>query len=188
MVIDAALALGTVPRLRRRDVLAPIACIGDPGDASRVIAVLEAGCDDYLTRPLGPGELVARLEARMRAHALSYASPAIVGRLDVERSRLVVEARVIGLSRKELSIVEYLVTIAPRAASAQELVAEALGTAGDGGAARYHVCRIGRKCRDAGVPPLIERTPAGYVVRGVLLISPGGGVRSSARRHEERAS
>ena len=53
-------------RLRRRlDV--PILVLSAIDDDEKKIAALTSGADDYVTKPFSPGELVARLAARLRA-------------------------------------------------------------------------------------------------------------------------
>jgi two-component system KDP operon response regulator KdpE len=44
----------------------PILVLSGIGDESTKIRALEAGADDYVTKPFGPGELIARLKAVLR--------------------------------------------------------------------------------------------------------------------------
>jgi len=52
-------------RLRRRGGM-PILVLSDIDDERTKIEALESGADDYVTKPFSPGELLARLAARLR--------------------------------------------------------------------------------------------------------------------------
>jgi two-component system response regulator MtrA len=45
----------------------PIIMLTAKGDATDVVAGLEAGADDYMVKPFNPGELVARIRTRLRS-------------------------------------------------------------------------------------------------------------------------
>lgn len=47
----------------------PIIMLTAKGDATDVVAGLEAGADDYMVKPFNPGELVARIRTRLRSMA-----------------------------------------------------------------------------------------------------------------------
>jgi two-component system, OmpR family, KDP operon response regulator KdpE len=53
-------------RLRRR-FEGPIIVLSAVDDTAKKIAALTCGADDYVTKPFSPGELLARLAARLRA-------------------------------------------------------------------------------------------------------------------------
>ena len=53
-------------RLRRRSRM-PILVLSDIDDDRTKIEALQSGADDYVTKPFSPGELLARLAARLRA-------------------------------------------------------------------------------------------------------------------------
>src|SRR3989339_935352 len=58
------------------------------GEAEK-IAALEGGCDDYLTKPFGTGELLARIKASLRRHGIGMgdnASGLISGNLSLDIS------------------------------------------------------------------------------------------------------
>ena len=44
----------------------PIIVLSAVGDEPEKVAALDAGADDYVTKPFGPPELVARLQAALR--------------------------------------------------------------------------------------------------------------------------
>jgi two-component system, OmpR family, KDP operon response regulator KdpE len=56
----------------------PIVVLSAVGEEDRKIEALAAGADDYVTKPFGPRELVARLEAALRRAQPEGAEPRIV--------------------------------------------------------------------------------------------------------------
>ena len=67
----------------------PILILSARSDEQDKIAALDAGADDYLTKPFGVGELLARVRAllRRRMQAAEQASLATVGDLELDFSR-----------------------------------------------------------------------------------------------------
>src|SRR5690348_1701185 len=55
----------------------PIVVLSAVGDEDRKVEALAAGADDYVTKPFGPRELVARLEAALRRARPEAEEPAI---------------------------------------------------------------------------------------------------------------
>ena len=73
----------------------PIVVVSAVGDEAEKIAALDAGADDYVTKPYAPGELLARLRAVLRRAAgppgqgatVSFADVAVdLGRREVRRA------------------------------------------------------------------------------------------------------
>jgi two-component system KDP operon response regulator KdpE len=56
----------------------PIVVLSAVGEEDRKVEALAAGADDYVTKPFGPRELVARLEAALRRAQPDSAEPTIV--------------------------------------------------------------------------------------------------------------
>ena len=64
----------------------PIIILSVREDESDKVAALDAGADDYLTKPFGPGELLARIRAALRRADVGEARPVFVtGSLSVDR-------------------------------------------------------------------------------------------------------
>jgi len=66
-----------VCRQLRRWSEAPILVLSALGEEAIKIEALEAGADDYVTKPFGPGELVARVQAALRRAGRGPAEPRI---------------------------------------------------------------------------------------------------------------
>ena len=56
----------------------PIIVLSAVGDEDAKVRALEAGADDYVTKPFGPRELIARLEAALRRVGEGAGEPAIL--------------------------------------------------------------------------------------------------------------
>jgi two-component system response regulator MtrA len=58
----------------RQESGVPIIMLTAKGDATDVVAGLEAGADDYIVKPFNPGELAARIRTRLRSMAPGVAT------------------------------------------------------------------------------------------------------------------
>jgi two-component system KDP operon response regulator KdpE len=74
-----------VCRELRRRTKVPIVLVSAVGDEDEKIAALDAGADDYVTKPFALGELLARLRAVMRRAAPSTEPVLRVGPLEIDR-------------------------------------------------------------------------------------------------------
>ncbi|MGH2984521.1 MAG: response regulator [Solirubrobacterales bacterium] len=93
MVLDLVLPDGSGVEVctdARRWTDLPIVVLSAVGDETEKVKALDAGADDYVTKPFGTDELLARLRAVMRRRA-DGAEPALkLGELELDRaSRLV---------------------------------------------------------------------------------------------------
>ena len=85
----------SVCRTIREHSVVPIVMLTARTDPVDVVLGLEAGADDYVTKPFEPSILAARLRAVLRRVARHDASPVLrVGELEIDRDG--VEARVSG--------------------------------------------------------------------------------------------
>ena len=58
----------------------PILVLSAVGEEDEKVRALEAGADDYVTKPFGPRELVARLQAALRRADPGVSEPVICAR------------------------------------------------------------------------------------------------------------
>jgi DNA-binding response OmpR family regulator len=132
------------------------------------IAGLDAGADDYLTKPFDFGELLARLRALTRRHA-EPATPLVVGDLTIDVARRSARrgGREIPLTGKEFSLLSYLARHAGRVVSRAEL----LRNVWDDPRNSYsniidvYAARVRRKIDDqAKVPMFITVRGAGFML------------------------
>jgi two-component system, OmpR family, KDP operon response regulator KdpE len=98
-----------VCRELRRWTDAPILVLSAVGDEQEKVAALDAGADDYVTKPFGMDELLARLRAVLR-RASSTAEPVLeVGELviDLEKRAVTVGGRAVSLTPHEFELLRY---------------------------------------------------------------------------------
>lgn len=96
-------------------------------DETEIIAALDAGADDYLTKPFGAGQLDARVRAVLRRGSEEDEDPTvIVGGLRVNgRAREVeLDGRRLDLTPREFDLLHYLATRAGEVVSKRELLTE----------------------------------------------------------------
>jgi two-component system KDP operon response regulator KdpE len=88
----------------------PIVVLSVKGEEAMKVAALDAGADDYVTKPFGMDELLARIRAALRraADAGTTGMPArIVSKdlvVDLERRRVTVRGRDVHLTPKEFDL------------------------------------------------------------------------------------
>ncbi len=103
--------LTLLQRLRARGDLTPVLMLTARGAEADVVAGIDAGADDYVTKPFGIRELVARVRGLLRrARPVTPRSCFCIGEASVDLARLIVtwSAGQIDLSAREGLILEYL--------------------------------------------------------------------------------
>lgn len=100
------------------------------GEAEKV-AALDAGANDYVTKPFGVQELMARVRVLLRVHAMATEAPPVFddGRLHIDLSRREVrlDGQPIVLTRKEYALLALLVQHAGRVVTQPQLLRELWG-------------------------------------------------------------
>lgn len=151
----------TVARRLRETSAVPIIMLTALGEPEHRIEGLEAGADDYLSKPFSPRELVLRAENLLRrAHPVGApVGDASVGRLriDAERREITLDGAVLALTAREHDLLDYLARRPGRTVSREQLLAEVWGwTIGDVSTITVHVRRLREKIEvDPGAPEII---------------------------------
>jgi two-component system KDP operon response regulator KdpE len=120
-----------VTRLLRQWTQIPIIILSVRGSESDKIAALDAGADDYLTKPFGVGELLARLRAAIRRSTQPMGSPIFTNgslKVDLPRRLVTVEDRGVQLTPTEYDLLRVLVTHAGKVLTHRQLLREVWGT------------------------------------------------------------
>jgi two-component system KDP operon response regulator KdpE len=104
----------------------PIIVLSAKGSEQDKVAALNLGADDYVTKPFGMEELLARMRAVLRRSLASepHGSVLTVGDLtiDVEKRQVVVAGTEIKLTPKEFEVLKYLVTNAGKVVTHRALL------------------------------------------------------------------
>ncbi len=100
-------------QIRRRDKVVPILILSARSQESDIIRGLEAGADDYVTKPFSIGELLARVRAIFRrVSKLTRGETRIVeigeAEVDVENNSATIDGKKVQLSFYETAIVQLL--------------------------------------------------------------------------------
>lgn len=160
--------------IRRWSAL-PVIVLSARGQETQKVAALEAGADDYVTKPFGFAELVARLRAAVRRAArLPAAGPGAVFearglRVDLERRSVSVGGAPVALTPTEYRVLALLVRSADRVVTHAALARELWGPGAPASnpAVRVHLTHLRRKlASDPRSPGPIETLPGvGYRLR-----------------------
>lgn len=94
------------------------------------IAALDAGADDYLTKPFGTGELMARMRTALR-HSVQPAGEAVYSQdgltVDLSRRLVTVEGREVNLTPTEYDLLRVLVLNAGKVITHRQLLRQIWG-------------------------------------------------------------
>lgn len=176
MILDLMLpgvdGLTLLRALRGAGVRTPVLCLTARGAVDDRVAGLDAGADDYLSKPFAFAELLARLRALLRRPADVVVPEMLAAgtlRLSPADRRVTVGGRPVDVPGREFDLLEYLVRNEGRTLP-RELIAERVW--GDDGGPRSNVV-------DVTVWRLRRRlAAAGW--DGRILAVPGLGYRLSA--------
>ena len=150
-------------RLRRRGQM-PILVLSDIDDERTKIEALESGADDYVTKPFSPGELLARLAARLRTapSALRVECDGLV--IDLSDHVVTRDDVPVHLTATEFALLRVLVT-SPGTVSYRALTRKVWGRSRgiDRQRLRAHVANLrGKLGNERGVSVIQTATGIGY--------------------------
>jgi DNA-binding response OmpR family regulator len=171
---DAAILDLGLPRLDGLSVLRrwraagrafPVIVLSARSDWTEKVEGIEAGADDYLSKPFQMGELVARVRGLVRRGAGRLSNIVEVGglRLDTTRMNAMFNGAPARLSPLEFRLLDYLAHQVGRAVPADELAEHLYGAAesGDANAIEAIVARLRRKF---GADIITTRRGFGYLI------------------------
>jgi two-component system KDP operon response regulator KdpE len=166
---------GSVVRRVRRESTTPILVLSARGAERDKVAALEAGADDYVTKPFGLAELRARVAALLRRTAGQAADPAGMVSLgpvtlDVVRHVATVGGTVVDLTPREYELLKTMLSSPGRLLTKARLLRAVWGTAyaDEGHYLHVYVSRLRRK---------LAAADASGETRNLIVAEPGVGYR-----------
>lgn len=150
----------------------PVIVLTVRGGEAEKVAALDAGANDYVTKPFGVQELMARVRGLLRTHAMPEGSAPPVyddGRLriDLARREVALEGVAVTLSRKEYALLALLVRHAGRVVTQPQLLREVWGPTHqeDTHYLRILVAKLRQKLGDDAASPRWIATEPGVGLR-----------------------
>ena len=152
----------------------PIVVLSAVGEEAEKVRALNAGADDYVTKPFGPSELIARLNAVLRrAMPRDESEPVVASgglELDLMAHELRRDGEPVHLTPIEFDLLRTLMGNRGRLMTHRALLTEVWGPAyaSDTQTLRVHVANLRRKIEpDPGSPRYITTDPGvGYRFTG----------------------
>jgi two-component system alkaline phosphatase synthesis response regulator PhoP len=124
--IEACQAMRGIPALNN----SVIAMLTARHEEYSQIAGFDAGADDYITKPIRPQMLLARIKALLRRkQSYAAATPVRVGTLEIDREKYMVfrDGKAISFPRKEFELLSLLISSPGRVFDRQEILAAIWG-------------------------------------------------------------
>ena len=109
---------------------APIIVLSVREHENDKVSALDAGADDYLTKPFGVGELLARIRAALRRSLLEIPEPVFISndlQVDLGSRRVTVNDLDISLTPTEYDILRFLVTHAGKVLTHGQILKQVWG-------------------------------------------------------------
>ena len=157
--------------IRARDESVPIVVLSSRGDEAGKVQALDLGADDYVTKPFGMDELLARMRAALR-HQLQVQGERPIfrlGELSVDLVRRVVKVgeREVKLSPKEYDLLRVLVQHAGKVLTHKFLMKELWSELTDSQYLRVYVRQLRQKIEADPERPhyVLTETGIGYRLR-----------------------
>jgi two-component system KDP operon response regulator KdpE len=172
VVLDLGLpdidGLDIIRTLRGRGNKTPIVVLSSRGEEAIKVEALDAGADDYVTKPFGVAELIARIRAALR-HRLQVQGTEPVFesgglRVDLVRRIVAVNGAEVKLSPKEYEILRLLVLHAGKVLTHRFIINEVWGAGGDVQYLRIYVRQLRAKIEARPEQPehIVTETGVGY--------------------------
>jgi DNA-binding response OmpR family regulator len=169
LVLPGADGLTVLREIRRARPTLPVIILTARGDESERVRGLKDGADDYVVKPFGIRELLARVEAVLRR---SPERPSDVERIaipgglvDLQKREVCFEdGERVELAEREAELLRYLVVNPERSISRDELLSRVWGLNPKALETRtidMHVARLREKLRDQSAPPALLVTVRG---------------------------
>jgi two-component system, OmpR family, KDP operon response regulator KdpE len=158
-------------QIRQRNEGVPIVVLSSRGEEAAKVLALDLGADDYVTKPFGMDELLARIRAALRHQLQVHGERPIfrVGDLSVDLVRRIVRVgdREVKLSPKEYDLLRILVQHAGKVLTHKFLLRELWSDLTDAQYLRVYVRQLRQKIEQSPEQPhyILTETGIGYRLR-----------------------
>jgi len=151
-------------RIRADGRSVPVLILTGRSDEGDLVVGLDAGADDYVTKPFRLAELLARVRALLRRHPIDPGSSDAVVRIDSDGRRAFFNEDELQLTAKEFDLLRVLVREQGKVVSREQLMREIWDTVWFGSTKTLdmHISVLRRKLGDDATQPRYIAT-----VRGV---------------------
>ncbi len=163
--------LDLLSTIRGRNDSVPIVVLSSRGDEAGKVRALDLGADDYVTKPFGMDELLARMRAALRHQLAVHGERPVfrVGDLSVDLVRRIVKTgdRDVKLSPKEYELLRILVQHAGKVLTHKFLLGELWDALTDPQYLRVYVRQLRHKIEGDPERPqyILTETGIGYRLR-----------------------
>jgi two-component system KDP operon response regulator KdpE len=157
--------------IRARNEGVPIVVLSSRGDEASKVQALDLGADDYVTKPFGMDELLARMRAALRHQLQTHGERPVfrLGDLSVDLVRRIVKvgAKEVRLSPKEYDLLRVLVQHAGKVLTHKFLLGELWDDLTDAQYLRVYVRQLRQKIEADPEQPqyILTETGIGYRLR-----------------------
>jgi two-component system KDP operon response regulator KdpE len=155
--------------IRGRNEAVPVIVLSSRGDEAGKVQALDLGADDYVTKPFGMDELLARMRAALRHQLQTHGERPVfrVGDLSVDLVRRIVKVgdTLVKLSPKEYDLLRVLVQHAGKVLTHKFLLTELWGDLSDAQYLRVYVRQLRQKLEDDPEKPKYIHTETGIGYR-----------------------
>jgi DNA-binding response OmpR family regulator len=163
IVLPQKTGIELVAELRREGRDTPVLCLTGQASVQDVARGLDAGADDYLTKPFHLVELQARVRALVRRGGAKRVDELTCGSLTLDRlKRLVLVAKTqVDLTPREFDLLEYLMLRPDVVVRRSELLEQVWGMSFHPGTrvVDVHMSNLRKKLAEAGGDDTIETVP-----------------------------
>ena len=157
--------------IRARNEGVPVIVLSSRGDEASKVQALDLGADDYVTKPFGMDELLARMRAALRHQLQTHGERPVfrLGDLSVDLVRRIVKVgtREVKLSPKEYDLLRVLVQHAGKVLTHKFLLGELWDDLTDAQYLRVYVRQLRQKIEADPEQPqyILTETGIGYRLR-----------------------
>jgi two-component system KDP operon response regulator KdpE len=160
-------------RITRRSSMIPIIVLSARAEEKDKISALDLGANDYITKPFGTGELLARVRASLRINRMNLqaAIPSSVFKLeeleiDYDRRQVTMAGMAVRLTQTEYNVLSFLSQQAGKVLTYSAIIGSIWGTMDDGSIKKLQVnmANIRRKlgCKPGESRYIINELGVGY--------------------------